>query len=59
MVTVRSRVRLLHHELVAQLLSIVLDGVTDGGQPKIDKLYERYDSSIPDDAEERFNQVCR
>ena len=58
-VTVRSRVRLLHHELVAQLLSIVLDGVTDGGQPKIDKLYERYDSSIPADAEERFNQVCQ
>jgi hypothetical protein len=58
-VTVRSRVRLLHHELVAQLLGIVLDGVTDGGQPKIDKLYERYDSSIPDDAEERFNQVCQ
>ena len=58
-VTVRSRVRLLHHELVAQLLGIVLEGVTDGGQPKINKLYERYDSSIPDDMEECFDQVCR
>ena len=57
-VNVRNRVRLLHHELVAQLLGIILDGVTDGGQPKIEKLYERYDSSILDDAEERFDQVC-
>ena len=57
-VTVRNRVRLLHHELVAQLLGVILDGVTDGGQPKINKLYERYDSEIPDDAEDRFDQVC-
>ena len=58
-VTVRGRVRLAHHELVAQLLSIILDGVTDGGQPKIDKLYERYDSSVPDDTGELFDQVCQ
>ena len=57
-VTVRSRVRLLHHELVAQLIGVVLEGVTDGGQPKIDRLYERYDSSVPGDTEERFDQVC-
>ena len=57
-VTVRNRVRLLHHELVAQLLGVILDGVTDGGQPKIDKLYERYDAEIPDGAEDRFDQVC-
>ena len=58
-VTVRSRVRLLHHELVAQLLGIVLEGVTDGGQPKINRLYERYDSSIPKGAEEGLDQACR
>ena len=57
-VTVRSRVRLLHHELAAQLLGILLEGVTDGGQPKINKLYERYDSSIPGGTEERLDQVC-
>ena len=57
-VSLRSRLRLLHHELVAQLLGIVLEGVTDGGQPKIDKLYEQYDASVPDYAEERFDQVC-
>ena len=57
-VSVRNRVRLLHHELVAQLLGVILDGVIDGGQPKINKLYVCYDSGIPDDAEERFDQVC-
>ena len=30
--------------------------MTDGGQPKIEKLYERYDSGIPND-EDRFDQV--
>ena len=58
-VAVRSRVRLVHHELVAQLLGIVLEGVIDGGQPKIDKLYQNYDSSIPAGTEERFDQACR
>ena len=57
-VSVRDRVRLSHHEIVAQLLGIILDGMTDGGQPKIDKLYERYDSAIPEDAAERFDSVC-
>lgn len=57
-VTVRNRVRLQHHELVAQLLGVLLDGVTDGGQPKIDKLYERYDAEVPEDTEELFDQVC-
>lgn len=57
-VTVRNRVRMLHHELVAQLLGIILEGVTDGGQPKIDKLYERYDSSVPEDTEEHYDQIC-
>ena len=57
-VTVRNRVRLVHHELVAQLLGIILEGVTDGGQPKIDRLYEHYDSSVPEDTEERFDQTC-
>lgn len=57
-VSVRNRVRLLHHELVAQLFGIVLEGVTDGGQPKIDKLYERYDAEVPTHAEEHLDKVC-
>ena len=57
-VTVRNRVRLMHHELVAQLFGVILDGVTDGGQGKIDKIYERYDAKVADDADARFDQVC-
>lgn len=58
-VTVRNRVRLLHHELVAQLLGIILDGVTDGGQPKIDRLYERYDVYDLEKAEERCDMAIQ
>lgn len=58
-VTVRNRVRLLHHELVAQMLGVLLDGVTDGGQPKINKLYERYDAAVPDDIEDKFDHVAK
>ena len=57
-VSVGNRVRLLHHELMAQLLGILLDGVTDGGQPKIDRLYDRYDSAVPNNAEDQLDEVC-
>ena len=57
-VSLRNRVRLLHHELVAQLLGIALDGVTDGGQPKIDRLYDRYDTAISNEAEDQLDEVC-
>lgn len=57
-VSVRDRVRLLHHELVAQMLGVLLDGVTDGGQPKINKLYERYDDEVPSGTEDNFDVVC-
>ena len=58
-VTVRGRVRLLHHELVAQLLSVILDGVTDGGQTKINKIYERYDTHVPKNTQAHFDKVCK
>ena len=57
-VTVRNQVRMQHHELVAQLLGVLLDGVTDGGQPKIDRLYERYDAEVPDGLDDKFDEVC-
>ena len=57
-VTVRNRVRMGDHELVAQLLGVILEGVTDGGQPKIDRLYDRYDAAVPEGAEEKLDTVC-
>ena len=57
-VTVRGRVRLLHHELVAQLLGVLLEGVTDFSQAKVNKLYERYDTELPTGSEADFDRVC-
>jgi hypothetical protein len=39
----RDAVRLLSDSLVAEMYGVILEGVRDGGQPKITALYERYD----------------
>ena len=57
-VSVRGRVRLQHHELTAQLIGVLLEGVTDGGQPRIERLYEHYDSEIPEGTDSKFDEVC-
>jgi hypothetical protein len=44
--TVRERVRMLDDSLTAEMVSILLEGITDGGQPRIDALYKKYDSSF-------------
>ncbi|MGA2001591.1 MAG: DUF262 domain-containing protein [Terriglobales bacterium] len=41
--TVRERVRMLDDSLTAEMVGILLDGIKDGGQPKIDALYKKYD----------------
>ena len=46
-VSVRARVRMADHELIAEMLGVILGGVTDGGQPSINRLYERYDEDVP------------
>ena len=46
-VSVRSRVRMGDDELMAQMLGVILEGVRDGGQPAIDRLYKRYDEGLP------------
>lgn len=43
-ISVRDRVRMLDDSLVAEMFGILLEGVRDGGQPKIDALYKKYDS---------------
>lgn len=42
----RDAVRLLSDSLVAEMYGIVLEGVRDGGQPKITNLYERVDKTF-------------
>jgi len=49
-VTTRERVRMLADSLMAELFGVILEGVIDGGQPKIEKLYEKYDKEKAFDA---------
>lgn len=42
-VSARERVRLMSDSVMAEMFGVVLEGVTDGGQPKIDALYQKYD----------------
>ena len=56
-VGLRDRVRMADDELMALMLGVVLDGVTDGGQPTTNKLYDRYDASLPDGAVEALDQT--
>ena len=43
----RARIRRADDELMAQMFGILLEGVTDGGQPKIERLYKAYDGGLP------------
>lgn len=45
-ITVRNRVRMMDDSLMAEMFGILLEGVRDGGQPNIDKLYARYDDDF-------------
>ena len=51
----RARLRMADDELVAQMFGIVLDGVIDGGQPKITKLYNNYDHGLPKGSEKKVD----
>jgi len=44
--TVRERVRMLDDSLTAEMLGVLLDGVKDGGQRNLDKLYRKYDTTF-------------
>ena len=44
--SVRQRVRMLDDSLTAEMLQIVMEGVRDGGQPNIDKFYQRHDEEF-------------
>lgn len=44
----RERVRMADDQLMAELFGVIINGVTDGGQPNIDKLYARMDQEFAD-----------
>ena len=53
----RDRVRMADDELMALMLGVVLNGVTDGGQPITDKLYDQYDALLPVDATDKLDRT--
>ena len=46
-VSVRERLRMHDDSLVAEMFGILINGVTDGGQDRIGKLYAKYDEEFP------------
>jgi len=53
-VSVRQRVRMQDDSLVAEMVEVILEGIKDGGQANINRLYGRYDGKIE---EVRLRQV--
>lgn len=49
-VSVSARVRMADDELMAQMLGVVLEGVQDGGQRTINRLYNKYDEDLSVDS---------
>ena len=56
-VGLRNRVRMADDELMALMLGVILEGVTDGGQGKTNRLYERYDDHLPNNAVEKLDKT--
>ena len=60
-VSVRQRVRMEDDSLIAEMYGILLDGVCDGGQTNIDKLYKKYDPTfdLQGDTSTKLDSVLR
>ena len=56
-VSVRARVRMADDELMAQMLGVMIEGVQDGGQPTINRLYNNYDEYLPDDSIAKLDET--
>jgi len=56
-ISIRDRVRMLSDSLMAEMYGIVLDGVTDGGQAKIDKIYTHHDKSFDGSAQSKVDRA--
>ena len=54
-VNIKSRLRMKDDELVAEMLGVILRGVSDGGQPNIGSLYADYDRQLPCEAVDRLD----
>jgi len=55
--SVKERVRMMDDSLTAEMFGVLLEGVKDGGQPKLDALYKKYDSAFDAQTVTNFNSV--
>ena len=46
-------------ELTAEMLGVILRGVSDGGQPNIQSLYTNYDKDLPSEAVEQLDATVQ
>ncbi len=56
-VSLRQRVRMTDDQLMAEMYSVIQNGVTDGGQPRIEKLYKDNEKGFPTDTTSKVDQV--
>lgn len=58
-VSIRQRLRMADDSLMSEMFGILLEGVTQGGQGRINKLYKKYDSTFPNQKEiiQRIDKV--
>lgn len=58
-VSTRGRLRMEDDQLIAEMFGVVIKGVTDGGQPFLDKLYKEFEYDFPDEemATHRVNET--
>lgn len=57
--SVRQRVRMLDDQLTAEMYGVLLNGITDGGQPKLNALYNSYDRNFVNEpiVTSKFNNI--
>lgn len=56
-VPLRQRVRMADDQLMAEMYGIILKGVMDGGQPRIEKLYIEFEKNVPVDTALKVDEV--
>ena len=56
-VGIQQRVRMADDELMAAMLGVILEGITDGGQPLTTRLYDKYDQHLPSGAEQKLDRT--
>lgn len=55
----QQRVRMADDALTAEMIGVLLDGVHDGGDPKIWAMYKKYDSGFDTTAISKFDKVMK